>query len=174
MRSLPSCIKSILRPRNNKSPQIMRGRMALLEGKVEQLTKMFAIVGSGNITIQSISGNMILQQAQTIEAGSIVAGNQDQRAITTGRDYFEQIEGQAQVTTGNSGQAPEINDISQLTTKEALQKHYQLLNEKINALRKDQILATDPEVKFKLKHQIQEAEAMLEQIEQRLTEFDMI
>ena len=34
------------------------------------------------------------------------------------------------------------------------------------------LLATDTEIKFKLKHPIQEAEAMLEQIEQRLTEFE--
>jgi hypothetical protein len=121
---------------------------------------------------QRDQANNLLREFMTIllsrpQIGELIIGNSVKK-IATGRDYLEQIGGNAQVTTGNSGQVSEITTLDQLKTKEALQQHYQLLSEKINALRKDSILATDTEVKFKLKHQIQEAEAFLEQIEQKL------
>jgi archaellum component FlaC len=143
-------------------------RIIELEAQKDQLMQVIKMLGSGGITIQSAGRDVIIHQA----GGDIVSGNKDQRAITTGRDYLEHIDRNAQVTTGNSGQANEVTDMNQLTTKEALQEHYQLLSEKINMLRSDRILATDTAIKFKLTHQIQEAEAMLEQIEQRLTEFE--
>lgn len=62
---------------------------------------MFAMVGSGNISIQSVGGDVTIKQA----GGDIVAGSKEQRAITAGRDYFEQIQDQAQVTTGSTAQA---------------------------------------------------------------------
>ena len=81
--------------------KVLEGQRDLLMKVIDmQVTKMLE---SGGITIQSsVGGNVLIQQAQAIEAGHIVAGNQDQRSITAGRDYHERIGGNAQVTTGDS------------------------------------------------------------------------
>jgi formylmethanofuran dehydrogenase subunit C len=119
----------------------------------------------GSINIGgNVGGNVDIKQA----GGDIVGGDQDRRTIMAGRDYMDRIDGRAQVTTGASGQAAEITTIDQLHTKEALQEHYALLSEKITELRKALILENDAATRFKLKYQIDVAEALLTQIEQRL------
>ena len=158
-------------------------RIAALEGKTEQLMKMFAMVGSGNITMQSVGGNVIIQQA----GRDIVARNKEQRSITAGRDYHERIEGQAQVTTGPSIEGdhaqqhitraanPLLEDLpplEHLTTTAALQEQYQLLSEKIHVMRKEYILETDVAIKFKLEKHLEEAEQFLKKIERQLSKVE--
>jgi hypothetical protein len=141
-------------------------QLAALEGKQEQLMELFSRLTS-NPQPQLISGC-----EQVIIGGTILG---DQIKKTAGRDYFEKVGDHTQVRAGDSfyDHAQQLLQtprplMDQLNSKEEFQGHYQLLSEKLAELRKAYILETDTEVKFKLRKKIEEAEADLDQIEQRL------
>jgi uncharacterized protein YjbI with pentapeptide repeats len=138
-------------------------RLAVLEGKQEQMMALFSKL-INNPQPQLISG------CEQVIIGRTVLT--DKRTIHVERDYFGQIKDQAQVTTGDSGQASEITNIDQLTTPEALQAHYNLLCDKLSSLQKALILETDPATKFKLEHQIEETETFRHKVRQKLEELE--
>ncbi|GAK60465.1 pentapeptide repeat protein [Candidatus Vecturithrix granuli] len=76
-------------------------RILELEVQKSQLMDVIKMLGSGGITIQTVGGDVTIKQA----GRDIVAGSKEQRAITAGRDYFEQVQDQAQVTTDSTAQA---------------------------------------------------------------------
>jgi hypothetical protein len=110
----------------------------------------------------STDNNTGKAQFGSISIGGNVGGN------VTVQQVGEDVVGGNKVITSASGQAAEITDMNQLRTKDALEAHYALLSDKITALRKALILETDAATKFKLTHQIDAAETLLQQIEQRL------
>jgi hypothetical protein len=98
------------------------------------------MLGSGGVNLQAVGGDVLIQQARHLEAGNVGAGKQTLYSIT-------------------GGQAADITTIAPLSSQEALSKHYHLLCDKLNSLQKVLILETDPATKFKIEHDIQEAEA---------------
>ena len=123
-------------------------RIAALEGKQEQLMEVITRLIS--VAPQPTIGELIIGDKSMIQAG---------RETPLGQDYSERL-------------GYKVTDISQIHTREDLQNHYELLSENLSELRKKYILETDPDVKFKIKKNIEEAEANLKKIEQRVEELE--
>ena len=100
-----------------------------------------------------------VERGDTVGGDNITAKiNGDVKHLAIGKDIQQQ----------STERSNDVIDINQLQTKEDLQTHYQLLSEKLSVFRKDYILEHDTAAKFKLKKNIEEAEADLNTIEQRL------
>ncbi len=129
------------------------------------------VVGKFNLTLENSQVGVIGDNT-TVKGGiHFGPGKKETRIIHhVGRDYYERIEGD--VSTGtviHGGRAQHRQTgIDALKSKEELQKRYSLLSERLSKLHKACIIENDTAAKFKLEKQIEENEADLKKIEERL------
>lgn len=157
--------EEVKKARADQDAELLEAAQTLLHA-LESTPEGKQVVSKFRIDMKNSQVGVIGDHAKVEGGIHIGPVKKETRTIHTGRDYFERIEGD--VHTGDRIYSDRAQGIDALKSKEELQEHYSLLSEKISELRKAYIIENDPATKFKLKKQIEENEADLQKIEQRL------
>lgn len=158
--------EEVKKARADQDAELLEAAQTLLHA-LESTPEGKQVVAKFRIDIKNSQVGVIGDNTK-VEGGIHIGPTKKEKRIIhhVGGNYFEKITGD--VHTGDRIYGDRAQGIDALKSKEALQERYSLLSEKVNELRKAYIIENDPATKFKLKKQIEENEADLQKIEQRL------